>query len=120
MVRDPGSVRLPRPWTVRGAHEWCCGRAAVAGFLFRESEGTEQVDQTEMAPVVEGGRQHADDVVGFAVDANDAADDVGVTAEARLPEAVTDHEDAVGAREVVHSARSASVGLILEAYLAGM
>ncbi len=51
-----------------------------------------------MTPVGQAGGQHADDIVGFAVDANRAADDVGVTPEAVLPEAVTDHEDAVVAQ----------------------
>ena len=65
------------------------------------AERPEEVERTQMAPVVEGGGQHADDLVGFAVDANRAADDVGVTPEAVLPVAVTDDEDAVVARDAL-------------------
>jgi len=67
----------------------------VGRLLFGESEWPEQVERTQMAPVVECGGQHADDLVGFAVDANGAADDVGVTPEAIAPESLTDDEDAV-------------------------
>jgi hypothetical protein len=55
------------------------GRAAVCHFLFGETEWAEEVERAQMAPVVEGGGPHADDHVGPAVDANGAANDVGVT-----------------------------------------
>ncbi len=75
------------------------GGATVGRFLFGETEWPEEVERTQVAPVVQGGGQHADDLVGFAVDANGAADDVAVAPEAILPESVTDDEDAVVAQD---------------------
>ena len=51
-----------------------------------------------MTPVAEIGRHDAYDLVGFAVDADRAADDLTVTPEEILPVAVTDDEDAVVAQ----------------------
>src|SRR2546422_1054615 len=67
------------------------GGATVRCFLLGEAEWPEEVERPQMAPVVDGGGQHADDLVGFTVDADGAADDVGVTPEAILPVPVTDH-----------------------------
>ena len=61
-----------------------------------------------MAPVAEVGGQHADDLVGFAVDANRAADDVGVASEAILPVAVADDEDAVVAQDLLVGTEAAA------------
>ena len=76
------------------------GGVAVARLLFREAERPEDVDRVQVAPVAEVGGQHADDLVGLAVDANRAADDLAVTAEAILPIAVADDEDAVVAQDL--------------------
>src|SRR3954468_9826344 len=46
-----------------------------------------------MAPVAEGRRKHADDLVRLAVEPHAAADDARVAAELRAPVAVADDED---------------------------
>ncbi len=61
-----------------------------------------------MAPVAEGGGQHADDLVRLAVDANRAADDVGVTPEAILPIPVADDEDAMVAQDLLVGTEAAA------------
>ena len=75
------------------------GGATVGRFLFAQTEWAEDVERTQVAPVVQGGGQHAHDLVAFAVDADGAADDVAVTPETILPESVTDDEDAVVAQD---------------------
>ncbi len=88
------------------------GAATVGPLLFGETERPEEVERTQMAPVVQGVGQHAHDLVYFAVDANGAADDAGVAPEARLPEPVTHHEDAVVAQDgFVGTEAAAELGL---------
>ncbi len=77
------------------------GGVTVAGFLLVETERPEEVDSHQVAPIAEGGGQHADDLVRQTVDANRAADDVTVTPEAILPVAVADDEHAVIARDLL-------------------
>src|SRR6185503_2151927 len=61
----------------------------------------EDVDPAQVAPVAEVRRQHADDLVRLAVDAHDAAEDLGIAAEAVLPVAVADDEHAVVAEDLL-------------------
>src|SRR5207245_8726146 len=84
------------------------GGVAVADFPFVEAEGPEHVDPAQMAPVAEAGGQHADDLVGLAVDADRATDDVGVTPEPILPVAVTDDEDSVVAEDLLVGTEAAA------------
>jgi len=60
------------------------GGASIGLLPLRESERPEEVVRTQMAPVVDGRRQHADDLVGFTVHRT-VRRDVGVRAEAILP-----------------------------------
>ena len=61
-----------------------------------------------MPPVAEVGGQHADDLVGLAVDADRAADDARVGPEAVLPVAIADDQDVVVAEGLFVGAEAAA------------
>ena len=80
--------------------------APIGGLLLVERERAEEIEPAEMPPVIQPGRQNADDLVRFAVDANGAADDVGLAAESVLPRALTEKHDAVISAEFPRAGES--------------
>jgi hypothetical protein len=98
-VGDEGVGLRVREGAGATPHETNPSGSAIRDFLVGQAEWPEKIERTQMAPVVDGRGQHADDFVGFAVDANDATNDVGVASEAVLPTAVADQEDPVIAQE---------------------
>ena len=82
---------------------------AFDALLVVEREGPVEVEQAHrVAPVEKAGGQNADYLVGLAIDAHRAANDVGPAAEAVLPITVTNQEDPVVAREVFLGAKVAA------------
>ena len=92
MTRSPSTCEIVLE---RAADQLERRRAAVGGCLGVEAEGPEHVDPSQVAPVVEGGGQHADDLLRFTVDAHGAADDAGIASEAVLPATLADDEHTV-------------------------
>src|SRR5262245_20277929 len=77
------------------SHQEQPGEAAVARLALGQAERPEQVAPAQVAPVVERGRQHADDLVRLAVDAYAASDDLRIAREAVAPVPVADDQHAV-------------------------
>ena len=60
-----------------------------------ENKRAEEVVRTEMTPVVEPGGQNPDNLVRFAIDPDNVANDVVSAAEALLPATLADDNDTI-------------------------
>src|SRR5688572_1967509 len=68
---------------------------ARGGLRGGETERTEEIDVADQAAVVGPGGKDADDFMGFALNAEGAADDVGGAGEASLPDGVAEEGHAM-------------------------
>jgi hypothetical protein len=65
-----------------------------------ESERAEEIERAEVPPIIEPRGDYAYDLMRFAIDPDDAPDDIVFASEALLPATVTDNNNAVVARKI--------------------
>src|SRR5436190_3748415 len=82
--------------------------AAVGGHFLVKCEWTKEIVRTEVTPVIEPRGQNADDLVRFAIDADNATNDIVFAAEALLPAALADNNHAIVSGNIFSRKESAA------------
>ncbi|HEV2841510.1 MAG TPA: hypothetical protein VGW39_09320, partial [Chthoniobacterales bacterium] len=71
------------------------GAATVGGFLLVENQRAKEVERAEVTPIVEPCGQDPNDLVGFAIYADNVANDITSSAEALLPATLANNNYAI-------------------------